>query len=62
MLSIYHLEEIDLPEFGQCDELPEIPADEFERRINATLERMHQLNLDFFLVFADREHNANLAI
>ena len=54
------LEEIDLPDFGQCEELVEIPAEEFERRIQATLEQMKQRNLDFLLVFADREHVANL--
>lgn len=57
----YLLEEIDLPEFGQSDDLPEIPAAEFERRIKATLEQMQQYNLDFLVVFGDREHAANLA-
>ncbi|MEP7142661.1 MAG: hypothetical protein ABI707_07315, partial [Ferruginibacter sp.] len=61
MLSSFTLEEIDLPEFGQCEELIEIPAVEFERRIGATLEKMKRLGLDFLLIFADREHAANLA-
>ena len=61
MPSTIVLEEIDLPDFGQCEELIEIPAAEFERRIRATLEQMKQRGLDFLLVFADREHTANLA-
>jgi Xaa-Pro aminopeptidase len=61
MSYTFVLEEIELPDFGQCEELIEIPATEFERRMQATLERMKQKNLDFLLVFADREHTANLA-
>ena len=55
------LEEIELPDFGQCEDLVEIPAAEFEKRIRATLEQMQNRGLDFLLVFADREHVANLA-
>ena len=54
------LEEIELPEFGQCAEMPEIPAAEFERRFGAAQSRMLAAGYDFLLVFADREHNANL--
>ncbi|MEP7108234.1 MAG: hypothetical protein ABI760_09625 [Ferruginibacter sp.] len=61
MSSNFVLEEIDLPGFGQCEELIEIPAAEFEMRILATLEQMKQQELDFLLVFADREHVSNLA-
>ncbi|MBL7816186.1 MAG: M24 family metallopeptidase [Saprospiraceae bacterium] len=55
------LKEIELPEFGQCAEMPEIPASEYEKRFALALEAMKKDNLDFLLVFADREHNANLA-
>ncbi len=61
MSDLFSLEQIDLPEFGQCDELIDIPPAEFERRISATLEKMQEHDLDFLLVFADREHAANLA-
>ncbi len=54
------LKEIDLPEFGQCAEMPVIPAAEFERRFTATLEAMKLNSYDYLLVFADREHSANL--
>jgi hypothetical protein len=55
------LKEIDLPEFGQCAEMPEIPAKEFERRLSATMMAMMERDYDILLVFGDREHSANLA-
>jgi hypothetical protein len=55
------LKEIDLPDFGMDADLPAIPATEFEARINATLQQMKEKGLDYLLVFADREHTANLA-
>jgi hypothetical protein len=54
------LQKIELPTFGQCEELPEIPPAQFELRFQHTVEKMHEHNLDFLLVFADREHGANL--
>jgi hypothetical protein len=56
-----HLKEIALPEFGKCAEMPEIPSSEFERRFSATIAQMRALDYDVLLVFADREHSANLA-
>lgn len=61
MSSAIVLEEINLPNFGQSEDIIDIPVAEFENRIRATLERMHEWGLDFLLVFADREHAANLA-
>jgi hypothetical protein len=55
------LEQIELPDFGFGEEPVEIPAGEYERRFTATLEKMEERKLDFLLVFADREHAANLA-
>lgn len=54
------LQEIALPDFGQCEEITAIPAHEFETRIANTILRMKEQQLDFLLVFADREHTANL--
>ena len=54
------LQEINLPEFGKCAELPEIPPSVFEQRFTATIAQMKELGYEFLLVFADREHNANL--
>ncbi len=55
------LKQINLPDFGKSDDLIEIPSQQFEGRISATLLRMKEQELDFFLVFADREHTANLS-
>jgi hypothetical protein len=55
------LKEIELPEFGKCAEMPKIPSAEFERRFSATIAQMQTFDYDFLLVFADREHSANLA-
>jgi hypothetical protein len=56
-----HLKEIELPDFGSCEELVEIPPHQFELRFQNTLQKMNEQALDFLLVFADREHCANLA-
>jgi hypothetical protein len=55
------LKEIPLPNFGKCAEMPELPPSVFEHRLAATLQKMAEWKLDYLLVFADREHSANLA-
>src|ERR1035438_8433693 len=53
---------IELPDFGGRDEpLPPIPLGEYEQRLSAVVARMKDTALDFLLVYADREHFANLA-
>jgi hypothetical protein len=53
---------IELPDFGGGDEpLPQIPLSEYEQRLSAVVARMKEVLLDFLLVYADREHFANLA-
>ncbi len=54
------LQSIELPDFGKCEELPEIPTYQFELRLKNTLAQMNEQQLDFLVVFADREHTANL--
>lgn len=54
------LQQVELPEFGKCQELPIIPPSVFEQRFEATIKQMRHLGYDFLLVFADREHSANL--
>jgi hypothetical protein len=55
------LKTISLPDFGMSASMPELPAAEFERRLDATCQQMKAQNYDVLLVFADREHAANLA-
>ncbi len=59
-MSSIQLKEVALPDFGLCEELVEIPAHQFEMRFQNTLQKMKEQSLDFLLVFADREHSANL--
>jgi hypothetical protein len=54
------LQAIELPEFGKCAEIPDIPPSVYEQRFEATIAQMTALGYDYLLVFADREHNANL--
>ncbi len=60
-MSSIHLKEVTLPDFGLSEELVEIPSYQFELRFQNTLLKMKEQQLDFLLVFADREHSANLA-
>jgi Xaa-Pro aminopeptidase len=54
------LKGVELPDFGKSEEHIEIPPQQFEDRIKATVKMMKHHGLDFLLVFADREHTANL--
>jgi hypothetical protein len=53
---------IELPDFGGRDEpMPPIPLSEFEQRLSAAVARMKGAHLAFLVVYADREHFANMA-
>jgi hypothetical protein len=49
-----------LPEFGDAASIPEIPVSEYRSRLLATVRRMKTARLDILVVYADREHSANL--
>jgi hypothetical protein len=53
--------EIEWPDFGQSQPPPPTPAEEFERRIRLARAAMERLRLTHLIVYADREHFANLA-
>jgi Xaa-Pro aminopeptidase len=55
------LAEIDLPEFGMPDLMPEIPAATYEARLERLRERLDARGIDRLVVYADREHGANLS-
>src|SRR2546423_21144 len=55
------LAEIALPEFGLPLEEPTIPAATYEARIAAARQRASDGGYDVLMVYADREHFANLA-
>jgi hypothetical protein len=54
------LAEIDLPDFGMPEAMPQIPAAAYQARFEALRERANG-RYDRLVVYADREHSANLA-
>ena len=55
------LVEISLPDFGMPDTMPEIAPGTYAARLDRLRERMDRAGLDRLLVYADREHSANLS-
>jgi hypothetical protein len=55
------LAEIDLPDFGEPDRMPEIPPETYASRIERLRERVEARGIDRLVVYADREHSANLS-
>ena len=55
------LAEIDLPDFGMPDAMPEIPPATYATRLERLRERAEARGYDRIVVYADREHSANLA-
>lgn len=57
----WELREVGLPELGAAGAMPAIPADLYLARLARLRERAAQAGYDRLLVWADREHSANLA-
>jgi hypothetical protein len=55
------LAQIELPDFGHPHVQPQIAPAEYEKRLQTLWERAAERGLDALLVYADREHSANLA-
>jgi Xaa-Pro aminopeptidase len=55
------LAEIDLPDFGMPDGQPELPASLYPTRVARLRKRADARGYDRLVVYADREHSANLA-
>jgi Xaa-Pro aminopeptidase len=55
------LTEVDLPDFGLPSTTPELPPELYRRRIELLRERAAGRGYDRLVVYADREHSANLA-
>jgi hypothetical protein len=56
-----HLGPIDLPDFGMPARMPEIPADVYAMRLQRFRELAEARGYDRVVVYADREHCANLS-
>jgi Xaa-Pro aminopeptidase len=55
------LVEIDLPDFGMPEAMPQIPARVYQERLTKLRERALNRAYDYLVVYADREHSANLS-
>ena len=55
------LQPVDLPEFGVSEEAPVIPAETYQARVHRLRGRAAEHGHDRLVVYADREHSANLA-
>ncbi len=55
------LARVDLPEFGTPDERPEVPPQVYARRLERLRERAADRGYSALVVYADREHSANLS-
>jgi hypothetical protein len=56
-----HLTSVKLPHFGMPDAIPELPPQLYTSRVAELRRRADDRGLDIIVVYADREHSANLA-
>ena len=55
------LSEVALPDFGMSEAAPQIPAEMYADRVDRLRTRMEDGGYDVLVVYADREHSANLS-
>ncbi len=55
------LEEVDLPEFGTPETRPELSKEIYDERLRLLRRRASEAGLDVLILYADREHSANIA-
>lgn len=55
------LEEVELPDFGEPTVEPKLTSEIYRTRLDAARERASSAGLDFLVIYADREHSANMA-
>ena len=60
-MTTARLAQIDLPDFGSPGPAPEIPLDLYAARLEQLRERADRRGYERLVVYADREHSANLA-
>ncbi len=59
--GVARLADVPLPDFGRPSSTPELPASLYPARLDRLRERMSARRFDRLVVYADREHSANLA-
>lgn len=52
---------MDLPDFGMPDAMPELPADLYAARLERLRQGMEERGYERLMVYADREHSANIS-
>jgi hypothetical protein len=60
-MTTARLATIDLPDFGMPDEAPELPASLYATRLERLRARARHAGVDRLVVYADREHSANIS-
>ncbi|HEU5112512.1 MAG TPA: aminopeptidase P family N-terminal domain-containing protein, partial [Acidimicrobiia bacterium] len=60
-MSGAHLTEVELPDFGMPTSMPVIPDSIYQDRMERLRKRAAERGLDRIVVYADREHSANLS-
>ncbi|MDQ2689790.1 MAG: aminopeptidase P family N-terminal domain-containing protein [Chloroflexota bacterium] len=55
------LTDVTIPDFGMPDAMPETPPSLYGRRLERLRERMEERGFDRLVIYADREHSANLS-
>jgi hypothetical protein len=55
------IEKVQLPEFTETDDFPEISKDEINERFINVLKRMEERGLSHLIIYGDKEHFGNLA-
>ena len=61
MNVVAHLEPVELPDFGMPEQMPELPASLYATRLGRLRELAADRGYDRVVVYADREHSANLS-
>ncbi len=56
-----HLGEVELPDFGVPEVMPTIPSALYQQRLARLRDRMGAAGFDALVVYADREHSANMS-
>lgn len=52
---------VEVPDFGRAEVCPELSIDIYMARIERTIDAISTIGLDVIVVYADREHYANLS-
>ena len=60
-MTAAHLTEVELPDFGTPEAVPEIPPSLYADRLARLRSRADRAGYDVLIVYADREHSANLS-